>query len=186
MILDAGGLVGQAHLHFADLMAEEKLRVEEEKRKAAVAASKRRSVLVCTGAAGEYFAIPQDQIMRLEKILTADIQLVGERPFVDYRGHGLPLIHLDQILEVNPVDPALKEVFVVIPKVLEQGVVTQAKAGIVISDIIDALDVEVELEAVKVKGPGILGSAILQHNLTLFLEPLELLRAEGLLNGVGA
>ena len=185
MILDAGGLVTQAHLHFADLQAEEKLRVEEEKRKAAVAASKRRSVIVCAGAPGEYFAIPQDQIMRLEKIQTSDIQMLGDRPFVDYRGHGLPLIHLDQIIEVKPVDPELKEVFVVIPKVIERGAVTQAKAGIVISDIIDALDVEVELEPVKVKGPGILGSAILQHNLTLFLEPLELLRAEGLLSGVG-
>jgi two-component system, chemotaxis family, sensor kinase CheA len=184
MILDAGGLVSQAHLHFADVQAEEKLRVEEEKRKAAVAASKRRSVIVCRGAEGEYFAIPQDQVMRLEKIQTSDIQLVGDRPFVDYRGHGLPLIHLDQLLEVNPVDPGLKEVFVVIPKVIERGVVAQAKAGIVISDIIDALDVEVELEAVKVKGPGILGSAILQHNLTLFLEPLELLRAEGLMAAV--
>jgi len=184
MILDAGGLVTQAHLHFADLQAEEKLRNEEEKRKAALAASKRRSVIVCTGATGEFFAIPQDQIMRLEKIQTSDIQMVGDRPFVDYRGHGLPLIHLDQLLEVKPVDPALKEVFVVIPKVIEHGAVSLAKAGIVISDIIDALDVEVELEAVKVKGPGILGSAILQHNLTLFLEPLELLRAEGLMAAV--
>jgi two-component system chemotaxis sensor kinase CheA len=186
MILDAGGLVTQARLHFTDLQAEEKLRVEEEKRKAAVAASKRRSVIVCTGAQGEYFAIPQDQVMRLEKIQTADIQMVGDRPFVDYRGHGLPLIHLDQIMEVNPVDSALKEVFVVIPKVIERGAVSLAKAGIVISDIIDALDVEVELEPVKVKGPGILGSAILQHNLTLFLEPLELLRAEGLMGKVTA
>ena len=41
-------------------------------------------------------------------------------------------------------------------------------------------------EPVKVKGPGILGSAILHHNLTLFLEPLELLKAEGLLGGVHA
>ena len=37
MILDAGGLVGQAGLHFADLQAEEKQRHEEEKRKAAAA-----------------------------------------------------------------------------------------------------------------------------------------------------
>ena len=185
MILDAGGLVTQAHLHFADLQAEEKLRVEEEKRKAAVAASKRRSVIVCTGAEGEYFAIPQDQIMRLEKIQTSDIQYVGDREFVDYRGHGLPLVHLDQLLEVKPIPGNLKEVFVVIPKVIEHGAVSLAKAGIVISDIIDALDVEVELEPVKVKGPGILGSAILQHNLTLFLEPLELLRAVGVLGGVG-
>jgi two-component system chemotaxis sensor kinase CheA len=186
MILDAGGLVTQARLHFADLQAEEKLRSEAEQARAAVAASRRRSVIVCRGAEGEYFAFPQDRIMRLEKVQTADIQLVGDRPFVDYRGHGLPLIHLDQLLEVKPVDPLLGSVFVVIPKVLERGAVSQAKAGIVISDIIDALDVEVELEPVKVKGPGILGSAILQHNLTLFLEPLELLRAEGLLDEVRA
>jgi two-component system chemotaxis sensor kinase CheA len=183
MILDAGGLVTQAHLHFADLHAEEQQRHEEEKRKAAVAASKRRSVIVCTGAAGEYFAIPQDRIMRLEKIQASEVQVVGDRQFVDYRGHGLPLIHLDQFIEVNPVPRTLKEIFVVIPKVVENGAVTLAKAGIVISDIIDALDVEVELEPVEVKGPGVLGSAILQHNLTLFLEPLDLLKAAGLMGG---
>lgn len=183
MILDAGGLVAQAHLHFADLHAEEQQRNEEEKRKAAVAASRRRSVIVCTGAPGEFFAIPQDQIMRLEKIQCSDIQLLGDREFVDYRGHGLPLLHLNELIEVKPVPRSLKEVFVVIPKVIEKGSVTLAKAGIVISDIIDALDVEVELEPVKVKGPGVLGSAILQHNLTLFLEPLDLLRAVGLMGG---
>jgi len=186
MILDAGGLVAQAHLHFADLQVEEKQRQEEERRKAALAASRRRSVIVCTGAEGEYFAIPQDQIMRLEKMQSADIQWVGDREFVDYRGHGMPLIRLEQLIEVKPVSRGLKEVFVVIPKVLEKGSVTLAKAGIVISDIIDALDVEVELEDVKVKGPGILGSAILQHNLTLFLEPLELLKAAGAIGGGAA
>jgi len=186
MILDAGGLVTQAHLHFADLQVEEKQRQEEERRKAALAASRRRSVIVCTGAEGEYFAIPQDQIMRLEKMQSADIQWVGDREFVDYRGHGMPLIRLEQLIEVKPVSRELKEVFVVIPKVMEKGVVTLAKAGIVISDIIDALDVEVELEDVKVKGPGILGSAILQHNLTLFLEPLELLKAAGAIGGGAA
>jgi two-component system chemotaxis sensor kinase CheA len=186
MILDAGGLMAGAHLHFTDLQAEEKLRQEEEKRRAAAAAARRHSVIVCTGARDEFFAIPQDRIMRLEKLSTADIQLVGDREFMDYRGHGLPLIRLDQLLQVKPVAGELKEVFVVIPKVLEHGVVTQAVAGIVISDIIDALDVEVELEPVKVQGAGILGAAILQHHFTLFLEPLELLRAGGLLSGVGA
>lgn len=186
MILDAGGLVAQANLHFTDLQVEEKQRQEEERRKAALAASRRRSVIVCTGAEGEYFAIPQDQIMRLEKMQAADIQWVGDREFVDYRGHGMPLIRLEQLIEVSPVSRALKEIFLVIPKVVQHGTVTLAKAGIVISDIIDALDVEVELEEVKVKGPGILGSAILQHNLTLFLEPLELLKAAGAIDGGAA
>jgi len=186
MILDAGGLSAQAGLHFADLQTEEKKRQEEDKRKAAVAASKRRSILVCMGAEGEYFAIPQDQIMRLEKIQSQEIQQVGDREYVDYRGHGLPLLRLERILEVKPVPRELREIFLVIPKVMEGGAVAQAKVGIVISDIIDALDVEVELEKVKVKGPGILGSAILQHQLTLFLEPMELMKALGLLGGDAA
>lgn len=185
MILDAGGLVGQAGLHFADLQAEEKQRHEEEKRKAAAAASRRRSVIVCKGAEGEYFAIPQDQVMRLEKILASDIQALGDREFVDYRGHGLPLIRLEQLIEVKPIPPELQEIFLVIPKVAGHGA-EPAKAGIIISDIIDALDVEVELEDVKVGGPGILGAAILQHNLTLFLDPSELLRSADLLQGAGA
>jgi two-component system, chemotaxis family, sensor kinase CheA len=180
MILDVSGIVSQAHLHFADVQAEEKIRREEEKRKAAVAASRRRSVIVCKGAEREFFAIPQDRILRLEKVNASGIQQVGDREFMDYRGHGLPLIRLEQYLAVKPIPEDCTDVYVVIPKVIENGVVMQAKAGIVISDIIDALDVEVELEPVSVQGPGILGSAILQHNLTLFLEPLELLKATGL------
>jgi two-component system chemotaxis sensor kinase CheA len=182
MILDAGGLAQQARLHFADVQAEERLRSEEEQRKAAAAASRRRAVLVCAGAPGEYFAIPQDRIMRLEKVRTADIQRVGDRAFVDYRGRGLPLLRLDELMEVRPLPADLKEVFVVIPKASDRTG-TQARAGIVISDIIDALDVEVELEPVKVRGAGLLGGAILQGHLTLFLEPLELLRAAGLPEG---
>jgi len=64
----------------------------------------------------------------------------------------------------TPLGIASKEVFVVIPKEIERGVVTPAKAGIVISDIIGAVDVEVELEPVKVKvkvkGIGFLVDAI--------------------------
>jgi len=186
MILDAGGLSAQAHLHFVDLQSEEKRRQEEEKRKAALAASKRRSILVCMGADGEYFAIPQDRIMRLEKIQSAEIQQVGDHEYVDYRGNGLPLLRLESLLEVKPISRELREIYLVIPKMVHKGISGHAQAGIVISNIIDALDVEVELEQVNVNGPGVLGSAILQHHMTLFLEPEELLKAAGLAGGDAA
>ena len=136
-------------------------------------------------------------VFRLDRALYSPVRYPGDYGFIPGTladdGDPLDCLVLVQqpsfpgvLIEVRPVDPGLKEVFVVIPKVIERGSVALAKAGIVISDIIDALDVEVELEAVKVKGPGLLGGAILQHNLTLFLEPLELLRAVGVLGGVGA
>jgi two-component system chemotaxis sensor kinase CheA len=181
LILDVGGLATAAGLRFADLKAEEKRRLELEKRRADVAALRRRAVVLCEGAGGEYFAIPQDSIQRLEKVARSSIQRAGEREYVNYGGRALPLIRLNDYLEVRAVAADAEEVFLVIPKYTEQGRIVAARAGIVISNIIDALDVDVELEPTRVKGPGILGSAILQHKLTLFLQPVEILRTAGLL-----
>jgi two-component system chemotaxis sensor kinase CheA len=75
----------------------------------------------------------------------------------------------------------LKEIFVVIPKVVENGNVQRARAGIVISSIIDALDVDVKLEPIHVAGiageASVLGSAVLDGQLTLFLKIDEILKA---------
>jgi two-component system chemotaxis sensor kinase CheA len=183
LILDVGGLATQAGLRFADLQAEEKRRFEIEKQRADAAASRRRAIILCTGAEDEYFAMPQESIVRLERLDVSSIQRAGDREYVDYRGRPLPLIRLNDYLEVRPVTADLKEIFLAIPKYVERGRIAPAKAGIVISNIIDALDVDVELEPTGVKGPGLLGSAILQNKLTLFLQPVEILRAAGLLEG---
>jgi two-component system chemotaxis sensor kinase CheA len=183
MILDAGGLSTVAQLHFTDLQAEEQRRAEEEKRSAALKASRRRSVILLEGAPGERFAVPQDHVLRLERILKSRIEFIGEREYIEYRGEGLPLVRLDQHLEVRPLRGERTELFLVIPKVPGQNSTARPPAGILISEILDALDVEVELKAVEFKGPGLLGSAVVQDHLTLFLDPVELLRAAGLMGG---
>jgi two-component system chemotaxis sensor kinase CheA len=109
------------------------------------------------------------------------VQRAGAREYANYGGRALPLIRLNDYMEVRGVPADLEEVFLVIPKCVEQGRIVPARAGIVISNIIDALDVDVELEPTRIKGPGLLGSAILQNRLTLFLQPVEILRAAGLL-----
>jgi len=183
MILDAAGLAHHAQLHFADLQADEKRRQEEESRKAAIAASRRRSVILFTAAEDERFAVPQDQVLRLERVPVSAIERLGEREYMEYRGEGLPLLRLDQQLEVSPIPAGLKDVFVLIPKITRNGVVAKAPAGLLISSILDALDVDVELKPVDVKGAGILGSAMVQDHLTLFLDPGEIMRASGTLGG---
>jgi two-component system chemotaxis sensor kinase CheA len=179
MILDAGGVAAQAQLHFSDLQADEKRRLEEEHRKAALAASRRRSVILFSAADGERFAVPQDHVLRLERIPVAAIERLGDKEYVEYRGEGLPLIRLDRLMEVKPIPDHLQEVFVIIPKIMQNGLPAKAPAGLLIATIIDALDVDVELKAVDVKGSGILGSAMVQDHLTLFLDPVELVRAAG-------
>ncbi len=178
MILDAAGVVAEAGLHFVDLQDEEKRRSEEARKAATLAARRRRSIILCAGAEDEFFAIPQEKVTRLERVRIQDIQVLGHREYYEYLGSGLPLLRLDQFLQVRPVPHDRQELFLVIPKVT--GTQTRPAAGIVISNVIDALDVDVDLDQGDVKGPGLLGSAILQHHLTLFLDPQELIKAAGL------
>ena len=181
MILDAGGLALQAQLHFQDLQADEKRRLDADRALAALAASRRRSVILFSAAEGERFAVAQDQVLRLEHMPIASIERLGDREYVEYCGEGLPLIRLDRLIEVKPIPSHLQEVFVIIPKILRNGVPAKAPAGLLIASIIDALDVDVELKPVDIKGPGILGSAMVQDHLTLFLDPGELVNAAGVL-----
>ena len=181
MILDAGGLAAQAQLHFSDLQADEKRRLEAEKKAAALAASRRRSVILFSAAEGERFAVPQDHVLRLEHLPIASIERMGDREYVEYRGEGLPLIRLDRVMEVKPIPADVQNVFVIIPKIMKDGVAAKAPAGLLIATIIDALDVDVELKPVDVKGAGILGSAMVQDHLTLFLDPVAIVNAAGVL-----
>ncbi len=186
MILDGGGLATAANLHFTDLQAEELRRAEEEKRNAALKASRRRSVILFEAAAGERFTVPQDHVLRLERILKSKIEMIGDREYIEYRGEGLPLVRLDQHMEVRPLQADLEELFLVIPKIPGQSSTVRPSAGILISEILDALDVEVELKAVAFEGPGLLGSAVVQGHLTLFIDPVSLLKAAGLMGGDAA
>lgn len=181
LILDLGGLVAEAGMQFADLQATQQRRLDTETEKAILSASRRRPIILCTGAADEYMAIAQDSILRLEMFPAAAIQHVGEKEFVNYRGHGLPLIRLEKYLDVGPVSQDLKEFYVIIPKTPDKNAAPVARGGIVISAIIDALEVDVELEPIEVGGPGVLGSAFLNENLTLFLALNEVIEAAGLL-----
>lgn len=178
MILDASGLATAGNLHFLDLQAEEKKRAEEERRTAALKASRRRSVILLEGGGGERFAVPQDHVLRLERLEPRAIDHIGDREYVEYRGEGLPLVRLDTHLAVRALDPSLREYFMVLPKVPGAPPGARPPAGILISSILDALDVEVELKPLSFDGPGLLGSAVVSDHLTVFLDPVALVQAD--------
>ena len=179
MILDAGGIATLSQLHFLDLHAEEKRRAEEEHRAEALKASRRRSVILFEAAPGERFAVPQDRVLRLERLDPGSIERIGDREYLEYRGTGLPLLRLDRHLEVHPLPAEAPGLFLVIPKVPGGP----PPAGILITAILDALDVEVELKPLAFEGPGLLGSAMVGGHLTLFLDPVALVQEAGLAEG---
>ncbi|MDR3669348.1 MAG: chemotaxis protein CheA, partial [Holophaga sp.] len=175
LILDSAGLAAQANLHFSDLRAEERKRQEEEQRRLALRASRRHSVILFESGRGERFAVDQDKVLRLEQIRASSIERMGDREYIEYRGESLPLIRLDRHLAVSPLSPEAEEFFLVIP--YTEAASGRNVGGILITTIIDALDVEADLSPVAFQGPGLLGSALLQGRMTLFLDPIQVAQA---------
>lgn len=180
MILDAGGICEQTGLHFVDLQAEEERRLEEEARKEAATVAARRSIILFNGAPDEFFAVPQEKVLRLEQIDASNIEHVGGQEFIQYRGTGLPLIRLDQHLPVQPLASGLSKLFLIIPKHVVNGSVGEARAGILVSRIVDAMDIRVDLRESQANEHGLEGSAIVQDKLTVFLDPAELVASTGI------
>jgi two-component system chemotaxis sensor kinase CheA len=172
------GVADAGNLHFSDVEAEEQRRREEEARREAHARAARRSVIIFNASPDEYFAVAQDTVLRLERLQVSDIKVVGDQEYLEYRGHGLPLIRLEQYLPVRPL-PEADTLYMIIPR-QEHGVPgTGSSAGILVSRIVDAVDVEVNLREAERSGPGLEGTAIVNDQLTLFLDPGTLIASTG-------
>jgi two-component system chemotaxis sensor kinase CheA len=175
MILDSAGVAERAQLRFADLQSEQRRRQEAEAQRLAALASRQRSVVLFEVGPGERFAIAQEHILRLEQIRVDAISRIGEREYLTYRGESLSLLRLDQYFQTSPIRADLEELYLVIPYLEDaQG---QTPPGILVSTILDATDVDVELRPVAIQGPGLLGSAVVQGGMTLFLDPVAFVRA---------
>ena len=118
-------------------------------------------------------------MLRLERLKASDIKVVGDQEYLEYRGHGLPLIRLEQYLPVRPLPADTETLYMIIPR-HEDGVSgTGSAAGILVSRIVDAVDGEVNLREAERSGPGLQGTAIVNEQLTLFLDPGALIASAG-------
>ena len=173
MILDAAGIALRAALRFDELAREERARLEVEES----GPQERRSLVLFQNAGGEHFALPLRELSRLERVRSDQIERVGEREFLQVRGRAIPLIRLEDVLPVHE-GARDEDFFVLIPRV-EEGSATPV-AGIVASRIIDTLDTDAQPEDSQMAVPGLLGSAVVEERLTLFLDTAGLLAAAGL------
>jgi len=164
MILDPSGIADFAGLRFAEIRKEERRRNEEETEHQKATPSTWHSFIMFNNASEEVFALPLDSICRLEVADAKTIERTGDRDFVAYRGQGLPLLYLDRILPVRPFDGKGEEIYFIIPKTHRTSV------GIVASRILDTVQGEVSIQKDAATPGGLLGSAMVDGHLTMFLD----------------
>ncbi len=167
MILDASGMAGYSGLRFEAVNAEEERRLAREKSRISIEAQT-RNVIVFSSAKDEYFALDLNTMARLEAIFPRDIHGAGNRRFMEHNRSSISLFYLDDFLPVNPCSSGEEELHVIIPKRFS------GKAGIIVNQIIDTMEIRHDLNRDGLNCDGIDGTAFVNGMLVQVLDMKQL------------
>ncbi len=162
LILDVSNLAhmaGLASVEGTDRAAE----VAMENDEAGEVSKDRQSILLFRGNDEEQFAIPINHVERIEKIKNTNIEEVGGKKVMKYRGGSLALFTIDQVAQVKPMAEK-EDLLVIVVNIADKEV------GIMAVGPVDAREISVEIDDETLKQQGILGSAIIGDHTTLLVD----------------
>ncbi len=168
LILDVAGLAQMAQLtslEGADRVSEAALDAARQKK----AEKDKVSLLLFRNGEKEQCAVPLGIVERIERIKVMDIEVVGGKKVIQYRGGSLPLFSLDQVAKVKPL-PDFDQLEVIVFRLAGREV------GLMVTPPVDAIDVVVTIDAITLRQPGIMGSAIIGDYTTLIVDIYEIVR----------
>ncbi len=118
-------------------------------------------VLVAGIGGGRRVAMPLASVARLEHVRAQDVELVGGREVVQYRGTILPLVRMDRLLgtAARPSDELLLIVYT-------RG---ERSVGLVVEEIVDIVEDEVGKHS-SIDDHGLVGSTVLGERVTELLD----------------
>lgn len=161
MILDVAGCCQFAGLEFTEIdkvnQANEQLQNKEND-------TETQSLLLFRSGQKEVFAINLELVRRIEKIPSADIQRVGEKEFLNLRDQTLRLVRLHNHLPVTKNEEEPENLYVIVPKLVQHPM------GIIAEKVEDVVQSSVALDRKNLCCPGILGTAVIKDNLTIFVD----------------
>jgi two-component system, chemotaxis family, sensor kinase CheA len=169
LILDVSNLAGMAGLISVEgtSRAAEVARTEEEE---VLAGQDKQSLLIFRSAEDEQFAAPLNLVERIEKIKSKEIEHVGGKRVMKYRGGSLPLFSIDEVAMVKPLTESDNLLVVVFN-------VAQREVGLLAMGPVDAQEANLNIDGVTLRQDGIMGSAIINDNTTLLVDIYEIVRA---------
>jgi len=128
-----------------------------------------QSLLTFRGAPHEPFAVPLNQVVRIEKIAASHMETLGQMRVVQNRGKTLPLFAVDEVADVTPIE--FGDTFLVI--VLEVG---GREVGLLAASPVDAVDTHESIDEITLRQPGILGSVPINGHTTMVVDINEIVK----------
>ncbi len=129
----------------------------------------KQALLIFRSSENEQFAVPLNQVERIEKIKASDIEHLGGKRVMKYRDGSLSLIRVDDVAMVEPLAES-ENLLVIVFNVAKRNV------GLLAIGPIDAMEITADIDDVTLKQPGIMGSAIIDKQTTLLVNIFEMVQ----------
>ena len=155
-------------VNISRLMKIDAITKETENEKPQISKAKNaQSLVIVQNAEKERFAIPLGLVTRIERIHRDDLEDPAGQVSIKYRDGNLLLFSIEQVAKVSPRADVERPYIIVFPYLGRE-------LGIIVSRIVDAVDVAAEIDEETFRMPGILGSAILLGHTTMLLDVFEI------------
>ena len=163
LILDVVGISRKIGLKIEDVD-----RIKEEAATKAYGEEEQQFILLFNVSPEEQFAIPLALVARLDKVKADQLEFVGGKEIVQYRGRSMPVIRLENYLPIQPL-PEQEEYHLL---VFAEG---DRELAFLVSRIVDSIQTHVKLDERLYQIEGVLGSAIVKGRTTLFLDVYKII-----------
>ncbi len=163
LILNASGLFNAAQITPEDIKKAESAETEEEDTEFAESMEEHKQTIVLFRVgANEYYGVPLAFVVRLEEFAASQIEFSGGREVMQYRNEILPLMRLENYLDITSVPE--QEVLSLIVFAVERQI------GLVVTEIINTVEISTQIDTETFKQQGVLGSTIVEGHSVLILD----------------
>jgi two-component system, chemotaxis family, sensor kinase CheA len=163
VILDVAGLAARAGLSAAAVAAMKRKPEELD----ADAKGEAQSLLLFHNGPAETCAVPIEQVARVERIRPSQVEMLGGRRTMQYRGASLPLVTLRDAASAAELSEDQSWVVIVFER-------TGRPVGLLAAEPLDLVETALEVDSVTLRQRGIGGSAVVKGRTLLLLDIFEL------------
>ncbi len=165
LILNVSGLFRFAQLTPEDIQKARQDALGEGTKEGAAketGADHKQTIVLFRVSDDEYYGVPLAFVVRLEEFSASQIEHSGGKEVMQYRGDILPLIRLENYMDIPKIPD--RELLSLIVFSVEKQV------GLVVTEIINTIEISTQIDTETFKEKGILGSTIVQGHSVLILD----------------
>ena len=157
MILDPEGIAGKAQIKFSDV------EIDSPKKQVEKSHSEQETMLLFSCSGNEFLSLSLSMVSRVEEISPEDIQLVGDKEYIEFRGRSLRLVRPEDYLPISENDYEDSKLYVIVPKLESHPI------GILIGKVHDTVILDRSLSRQDIKAYGIEGTTFWGKKMVLLL-----------------